>query len=307
MASLSVGGLKPMQAAWLARGFRRQGHLDEARRLLDAVDEPNVHACLQRGLVHLTERQLSGAEAEFATALESDPKSIAAAVNLALTRLSLGRLDELPAALDRAIALSTVPDIRKFLGYFKALLPMTGSDASSVIVAADEQRLLKRIQRIGKLETAVPMVERLARANPESNTAKQARAEALVLWTKHLIDRGEPATALKLDPAEAVAGGKALRNLLGLAACMCGQYGKAIKFFQAALPVQGDDARVQQNLALAASWQNDAVRAKAHWSRYLQNVPAHGASPPGDPDYLFRLGQLVRERMGIEIDLEASA
>ena len=43
------------------------------------------------------------------------------------------------------------------------------------------------------ISVAVPMVERLARLRPTSTVARQARTEALVLWTKYLIDRGEPA------------------------------------------------------------------------------------------------------------------
>ncbi|MFL5327536.1 MAG: tetratricopeptide repeat protein [Gemmataceae bacterium] len=295
--TLTATSPTPAAAAWLARGYRRQGHPGEARRLLEGVTGEDHHILLQKGLLHLHERQLAAAEAEFVAALEKAPDSPAAMTNLCLIRLSIGRFEELPELLDRAAERAGFAELKRTLRMYKSLLP--GQEIDPVLLELnppDEMRLLWRLQRLGRLETTAPMVERLAEARPDSTPVQQAKAEVQVLWTKHLIDRGDAAEALKIDPQVAAAGSRALRNLLGVAACLLQQFGKAIKFFQSSLPPQGDDARVQQNLALASIWKGDRERAAAHWKRCLAHLASHCPAPPGDADYLLRLGRAVRRR-----------
>ena len=71
----------------------------------------------------------------------------------------------------------------------------------------------------------------------------------------------------------------------------------AVRHFAAALPAVGDDARVQQNLAIVRGWQGDADRASAHWKRFLDQFAGQVAPPPGSVDYKKRLARLVRERL----------
>jgi Tfp pilus assembly protein PilF len=70
-----------------------------------------------------------------------------------------------------------------------------------------------------------------------------------------------------------------------------------VRHFAAALPAVGDDARVQQNLAVVRGWQGDADRAAAHWKRYLDQFASQVTPPPGQADYKKRLARLVRERL----------
>ena len=296
--TLTANGTTPAAAAWLARGYRRQGHPDEARRLLEGAGDEHPHVLLQRGLLFLQERQLAAAEGEFAAALEKSPDSPAAVTNLALTRLSIGHLDGLPEMLDRAAERTTFGEWRRTLQIFKSLLPGQTSDpALTTLTAPEELRLLWRLQRLGRLETSAPMIDRLAQARPDSAAVQQARAEVQILWTKHLIDRGEWIDAAKIDPNAANSGHRALRNLLGVATCLSRQFGNAIKHFQASLPATGDDARVQQNLALTSVWTGDRARAAAHWKRCQTHLASHCPAPPGDADYLMRLGRAVRRRL----------
>lgn len=306
--SLRASGLTPTKIAWLARGYRRQNLLDDARRLLDAVEQPDLNVALQRGLLSLAENRPSQAESEFAAALEIDPHSAAAAIDLALVGLSLGRVDGLSASLERAADLSASPDFKKFLVLMRSLLPGASDDpALAALDANDELRLLKRLQRIGRLETVAPMVERLAQNRIDSSAVKQARAEVLVLTARRKIDLGDAESVLQMEPHETVVGGRALRNLMGVAACLCGQFGKGLKYFQASLPPRGDDARVQQNLALAAMRQSDRGRAKAHWGRYLAAAASHCPAPTGDPTYVDRLLERVRQVSGIQAPAEVAA
>jgi hypothetical protein len=141
------------------------------------------------------------------------------------------------------------------------------------------------------------MINRLAKARPESTAVQQAKVEVQVLWTKHLIDRGEWADAMKAESLATTSGNRALRNLLGVAATLSRQFVVGIKHFQASLPPTGDDARVQQNLALTSAWTSDRTRAAAHWKRCQTHLTSHCPAPPGDADYLLRLGRAVRRRL----------
>jgi Flp pilus assembly protein TadD len=154
------------------------------------------------------------------------------------------------------------------------------------------------LQLIGRIDTALAFVNALAAARPDSAVARQARADLHTLWVRDLLHRGEP--RLALSAGHASTGGKPLANLLGIAAALPGAPVTAIEHFHAALPVVGDDARVEQNLALTALLAGDAARARVYWQRYLVSMAAHCPAPPGEPDYLLRLGELIRRRLTSE-------
>jgi hypothetical protein len=118
------------------------------------------------------------------------------------------------------------------------------------------------------------------------------------LRAKDRIDRGDPAAARELLEPHAGAPGPALvRNLLGVSSSFRQDFARAVRHFQAALPKVGDDARVQQNLALVRGWSGDAERSAAHWRRFLELHAAQMPPPPGVADYHRRIAALVRARL----------
>jgi Flp pilus assembly protein TadD len=135
-------------------------------------------------------------------------------------------------------------------------------------------------------------------ARKQSPDIKKAAAEMLPLKAKGLLDRGEAAAAREMLEGQVGPYTPAtLRNLLGIAACYYQDYQRAVPHFQSALPQVGDDARVQQNLALVRGWLGDADRSYAHWKRFLEVHAAQMPKPPGMPDYHRRIAAMVRERL----------
>src|SRR5262249_25577737 len=156
----------------------------------------------------------------------------------------------------------------------------------------DEQRVIKRIQQIGRVDTVLALLQALAQVRWQSGVVTQALTDAYVLWTRNIVDRGEPEVALAAAAKWPAAPARPLGNLLGVAAALAGNFTTALSYFQGSLPTAEDDARVQQNLAIATMRLGDRGRAKHHWKRYLAGQAAHCPAPPGDPNYLFRVGEL---------------
>jgi tetratricopeptide (TPR) repeat protein len=305
-ALLGADGLSPANRAWLARGYRRAGALDEARRLLVVADGPEFHWQMQRGLLALREGRLADAEANFAAAARLEPANAAAAYDLAMTRLSLGR--SAAGDLRRAAELQTAPEPTWLLGALLDLLaePFEPAGLARLDDAA-VHRLVRGIQRLGRLEVAAEFVRRLLVAQPKHETVLQAATDVNVLAVKAWIDRGEPARALAAVPATAAGLPAALHNLLGVAADLTGDRSAAVQHFNAAIPGAGDDARVQHNLALAYTRLGRPDRAQVHWRRCLANVLNHGLAPPDDAAYLDRLVDAIGDRVSTPRELVGSA
>jgi Flp pilus assembly protein TadD len=139
----------------------------------------------------------------------------------------------------------------------------------------------------------------LIAARPLSPVVQALRFELVPLRAKDRIDRGDAPAALRLLAPEAEQGPRLVRHLIGLAACLRQDFARAVRHWAAALPADGDDPRIQQNLALARGWQGDSARAAGHWRRFLEHhdrLP----EPPGVPKYHQRIADLVRERMRSE-------
>jgi len=303
---LGADGLSPANRAWLARGYRRAGALDEARRLLVVADGPDFHWQMQRGLLALQEGRLADAEANFAAASRLDTRSAAAAYNLAFTRLSLGRPkaddfrrtaamhpgQEQAWALDAILRLLAEPFVAASLAEFDNV---------------DLQRLLRCVQGLGRLEVAAEFIRRLLVALPRHDAVRQAASDVNVLAVKAWIDRGEPDRALATGPATGDALPAALANLLGVAAVLAGDPTTGVNHFHAAIPTSGDDARVQHNLALAYSRLGRSDQALVHWRRCLANIQNHGLAPAGDAAYLDRLFDALRDRVVSTPELVGSA
>jgi tetratricopeptide (TPR) repeat protein len=284
--------------AWLARSYRRGGDMTSARRLLGEVSTPNPHVLLQQGLLSLVDNNLELAETDFTNAHDLSPDTIAVEYNLAFTRLTLGRNDEAAEGFARTAELHPNPEAQRILHLLAALAPKAvRKDVLAAMTLVDEQRVIKRIQQIGRVDAVLELLQTLAQARWQSGAVAQALTEAYVLWARNVIDRGEPEVALAAAAKWPATPARPLGNLLGVAAALTGNFAQALTYFQASLPTAEDDARVQQNLAIATSRLGDRGRAKHHWKRYLAGQPAHCPAPPGDQNYLFRVGELIRDRL----------
>jgi Flp pilus assembly protein TadD len=126
----------------------------------------------------------------------------------------------------------------------------------------------------------------------------------LPLRAKAHIDRGATSAARELLAEHLGPYTPTLvRNLLGICACFHQDYQRAVPHFQSALPPIGDDARVQQNLALVRGWLGDAERSNAHWRRFLESHAAQMSKPRGVEDYHRQIAALVYEQLkeGVEV------
>src|SRR5207253_10124652 len=107
---------------------------------------------------------------------------------------------------------------------------------------------------VGRVEV---LAERWIAARPRSAVMQALRSELMPLRAKDRIDRGDAPKALRLLAPEAEQGPRLVRHLIGLAACLRQDFGRAVRHWAAALPADGDDPRIQQNMALARGWQGD--------------------------------------------------
>jgi tetratricopeptide (TPR) repeat protein len=295
--AVQAGGASPELARHLARGYRRAGRLADARRLLERVPADERSLAVERGLLLLAEGQLVPAEKAFVAALEFDPDSSAAAVNLVFTRLSLGRLAEATAILPRAADVAPTAELKRLLGHLHQLSARP-RETPAGWSADDDRDVIQALRSIGRLESAVPLFETLKAIRGQSPIVRPAEPELLLLRVKDQVDRGDPAAARELlEPKPGGSGSAVARNLLGVCAALFQDFARAVRHFQAALPQVGDDARVQQNLALVRGWAGDAERSEAHWHRFLELQAAQTPKPPGVADYHRRIATLVRERM----------
>lgn len=294
-AVLGADGLSPANRAWLARAYRRAGALDEARRLLAVADGPDFHWQMQRGLLAIQENRLGEAESNFDAAGKLNSESPAAPYNLAFTRLSRGGLNV--DDLRRAAALHPAAEAVRLLLAFAALVSNPPAPRFLAdLTDTEEDSVLRRLQRLGRLDVAAELTRRLSAARPKSAAVQQAASDIRILLVKRLIDRGEPAAALAAVPPSTPVLPKALRNLMGVAAYLSGDRALAVKYFYAAVPSAGDDARVQHNLALAYHRLGQPDRARIHWQHCIANITAHGLAPADNPNYLARLAEVMAER-----------
>jgi Flp pilus assembly protein TadD len=295
--AIELGGPRPELVRPLARAYRQAGRLADARRVLERVsaDEPSLS--LERGLLALAEGQLVPAERAFADAYAHEPESADAAINLIFTRLSLGRLTEATPLFSTAADLATSPGDKRLLEHL-ALLTNRPREAPATWTAEDDLAIVKFLRSLGRLETIEPLFATLRSIRGQSTTVKLAEAELLPLRANDRLDRGDAAAAREiLEPHGDPKAPPLVRNLLGLAASYFQDFARAVRHFQAALPPVGDDARVQQNLALVRGWAGDSERSHAHWQRFLELHSRQMKAPPGFPDYHRRIAALVKERL----------
>jgi tetratricopeptide (TPR) repeat protein len=294
---LATGGPRPEVVRRLSRAYRRQHRLADARRLLDRAPADDPALALERGLVSLAENQLLPAEQAFAEAFRHDPQSPAACLNLVFTRLSLGRLAGAAELLPRAAEMAPRPSQQRLLAQLRVLASGEAAAVGADWTTEDDKALVQCLRGIGRLEAVEPLFDALQAARPRSPAVRQAQAELLPLRAKLRIDRGDAAAARKILKAHPGPRPPLVHNLLGVCACLRQDFDGAVRHFQAALPLGGDDVRVQQNLAVVRGWMGDVGRAAAHWQRFLELHTAQAPRPTGVADYHRLIGALVKEKL----------
>jgi Flp pilus assembly protein TadD len=264
------------------------------------------------GLLSLAENNLVQAEAEFARAWSMDGSCYEICYNLLLTQLTLGKVEPCLELIPRAVALldqrtlesalSCTPDgDRRFLQTLFALLkacqgPEAGQGRAAALLSemqpADEQRLLRVIRSLGRLDTVHMLLRALSEARPRSVPVREAYVEAVLVKGKNLIDRCQwTESELLLRPLARERGFSkssqvALYNLLGCCSCMTQDFDGALKSFSAALKIAPNDPRLEQNVALTYELEGDLAGADPHWNRYFDLLADQVPLPPDIPNYL---------------------
>jgi tetratricopeptide (TPR) repeat protein len=296
----------------LALAYKRQAKWNEARTALRKITPPDADVLLQMGLISLEEGQLAQAEQEFARAWEMAPDFYEACYNLLLTRLTLDRLDACLEMLPCVQALTPSAADRRFLVLLQALLSCgtavakTGNHSTAGfdvpadttlldMSAAEEQRLVQLLRSLGQLDTAHNLLKVLAGSRPNSAPLQEAYIEVVLVKARALLDRGGWGEAERLlEPLAGQRGASrptqaALLNLLGCCACLNQEHEAGLRHFTAAARLSGNDARIQQNLALAHEFLAQPSQAEQHWNRFFDLIDSRLPGPrevPGYPETL---------------------
>jgi tetratricopeptide (TPR) repeat protein len=315
--AIEAAGPKPILAATLARLYRRMGRRSDAHQLLDRVasDEWRVasdrssslairHSSLlwsrllrERGLLHLSEGHLLPAERAFAESVAHDPSHGGAWWNLLYTRMSLGRVSEAAEIVGEAIQHAPSPELRR-LGRLIGALVSSSRPSIQNWTTADDESLKHFLRRIGRLDAVNALFEQWAKIRPESELVRKVESELAPLLAKQMLDRGDPSGVLRRFGPDAAKGAAVLRNLLGVAAALRQDFASAVRHFRSALPGDGRDARVQQNLAIVEGWVGNAAAADRHWSVFVDCHVAQTRRPPEIANYHRRIEEIVRSQMG---------
>jgi len=301
--ALSVGCKDPNAAYLLALAYKRQGKAGEARAALRKIADPDAGVWLQTGLLALKEKQPEQAEQDLVKAWDLDPKSFPASANLLLTRLSMGQTEWAASMAPQVAGLASAAHDRRLFHLLQGLLwavqSGNGERRPHATLAelddSDEALLLEQICRLGHLDTVCLLLRTLESARPNSPRVREAHFEAVLLKGKKLVDRCEWDTAERLltvlarQREVAPATLAALLNLLGCCGCLAQNFAEGDRYFSAASRLAGNDAGIQQNLALIYEWQKDLQRAEPHWNRFFDLLERRKQQAPARADYFTRL------------------
>ena len=316
--ALKAGPQDAEAAYLLALAYKRQGKTADARQALRKIPRPDANVFLQLGLLSLQEQQLAQAEEELARAWEMDPGCYEACYNLLLTRLTLGKFGACAPLFEKALELAPSRDEKRFL---RILRSVCASSQSAVEVGidpllqdmtdADEQRLLQLVRSLGQLDTALALLRPLALARSHSPAVSEAFVEAVLVRARGLVDQGQWGEAQRLlaplaRERRAARGAQvALYNLLGCCACLNQDFEEGFRHFETAAKLAPNDARLQQNLALAHELEGSLAEADPHWNRFFDLLDGRLPAPAGQPDYPERLAYEGLSRMvGVYADKE---
>ncbi|MFL5341273.1 MAG: tetratricopeptide repeat protein [Gemmataceae bacterium] len=299
-ASKSRSPQQLLAALLLSRIHRRHNRIPEAREALRRPGAMPVPVLLELGVVSAMDRQLSQAEEVFARVRQLEPDNPTANVNLFWARLSLGNPAGAQELLPGLIEHTADAEQRNLFQYFQALLKGGQvAPAFAGMTAEEEQRTIAALFGIARLEVAVPLLCLFAPARPQSKEAREAQTLGMLRLGKQRFDRGDWLGAERwLSPLAKARPTAAVRNLLGLVACLTQDFNTGILHLQEAQRLAGDDPRIHQNLAIAFSWQGDFTEADLCWGRYLGTMGTKLPRPPGYFDYHERLRFQVLKHLG---------
>ena len=284
---------------FLGLAYLRHGKRLEARAAFRQIAKPDAHLFLQLGLLSLREHQLGQAEQELARAHQLDSSLFAACYNLLFTRLSLGQTKGSADLAAKAAKLAPTEQQRRRLELLGAWLSSCALrradktfDPLLVGVSSEEEGpLIEMARRLGRLDVTLEMLEVLAAARPMSGAAQEAYVEAVLVRARQLIERCEWTEAERLlqplarEHGIAKANQVALRNLLGVCACLNQDAETGQDFFREALKLAPSDPRVHQNLALSLELRNRLSDAEPHWNRFFDLIDRRLPGPPGADDH----------------------
>src|SRR5439155_5372187 len=162
------------------------------------------------------------AEQEFARAWEADPANYEAAFNLLLTRLTLDQYPACAAMMPRLCELAPAPAERRQMAALQRLLQAMGAASNGParetrrpgedgfsgemgpeggltdLTAEDEQRLIRLVRSLGKMDTAIAMLGALLAGRAGSVQLQEAYVEACLVKAKDLLDRSQWGEAARL-------------------------------------------------------------------------------------------------------------
>lgn len=300
------GGVQDANVLYmLAMAYKRQGKTNEARTALRKIAKPDANVLLQMGLLSLKDGSLAAAEGDFTRARELDKSSYEICFNLLLTQLTLGKTKEALELLPQALELTAQnPDERRFLVVLQALLKAAQRHSSGALLtdpllldmtAEDEARLLKVIKSLGQIDVIQGLTRTLVDARPRSTAVREANIEAVLVKGKDLLDKGGWTEAelllrpMSSEKAATRANQTALLTLLGCCNALTQDFDSAIRHFSAAVKLNANDPRLQQNLALAYELSGDLQAADPHWNRYFDLLDRRVPVPADLPDYVTLL------------------
>ena len=286
----------------LGLAHKRDGKINEARTAFRKIQKPDANVILQMGLLSLREGNLAQAEEEFGRAFQMDPKSFAAAYNLAMTRLCHGQFEQARKSLATAAALTTNAEQKKLLALLDELLSywrpeppgaevplvMLGLDSPlEAMTQTDEQKLIKMLRGIGNLETTFQLVRTLYTTRSNSPAVTEAYYECALARARDLMNRSRwTETVWLLEPLAREKAARqnqaALHNLLGCCAFVTSDFDRSVTEFSVAVKLAPGDPRLQQNLALALEKTGEVSQAETHWTRFLELLD--GTMLPAPPD-----------------------
>jgi Flp pilus assembly protein TadD len=307
----TASGNDPNVLYMLFLAHKRQGKINEARTALRKIQKPDANVLLQMALLSIQENNLAEAEGILVQAWVMDKSSYEICYNLILTQLTLGKLDVcvglIPAAVDLVVKRGgdspAAQEEKRFLQLLYVLLQAALPEGNSAKAKAqlaelgqsDEQRLLKVVRSLGRLDVVHQLLSVLTSARPKSLPLREAYVEAALVKAKELMDRCNWTEAelllrpLAQDRGVSRANQVALLNLLGCCACLTQDFNGGISHFSNALKLSANDPRLHQNLALAYELRGELGQADPHWNRYFDLLDDRLPAPPDRARYRERL------------------
>ncbi len=297
-----AGCSDPAIVYMLALAHKRDGSIAEARSAFRKIPRPDANIFLQMGLLSLREGNLAQADEELARAVQMDPKSFAAAYNLALTRLSLAQFEQARAAISAAARLAPNAEKKRLLSILDELVShwkqeAPGAEVPLVMLSLDsplenlsqpeELSILKVLRGLGNLDAMFQMMRTLYTTRPHSQPVTEAYFECALARARDLIARSRwTETTFLLEPLAREKASRQnqaiLRNLLGVCAFVTSDFDRAVREFTMASKQLPNDPRLQQNLALALERSDQVFEAETHWTRFLELLD--GTRIPTPPD-----------------------